>query len=73
VDAGADVDEQLNAFGAEIAGRQIPRLRYVGLESPRRDPTIEQSYIRFIDAMEAHSARSSVPAGARRGVITDCP
>ncbi|WP_137803336.1 glutathione S-transferase family protein [Caulobacter sp. 3R27C2-B] len=63
---GRTSDEQLNAFGAEIAGRQIPRLRYVG-SNPTTGPTIEQSYIRFIDAMEAHLRDHPFLLGARPG------
>jgi glutathione S-transferase len=51
---GAQVpDAQLKAAGEVFAGRQIPRLRYVG-SSPATASTIEKSYARFLDLFEAH-------------------
>lgn len=51
---GAQVpDDQLKAAGEMFAGRQIPRLRYVG-SNPTTGPIIEKSYLRFLDLFEDH-------------------
>jgi glutathione S-transferase len=46
-------DQVLAERGAEVARRQIERLRYVG-SNPTTGPVIEASYIRFIELLEAH-------------------
>jgi len=59
-------DEALARFGAEFAGRQIPRLRYVG-SNPTTGPTIEEGYVRFVDAFEQHLKTHPFLMGARPG------
>jgi glutathione S-transferase len=46
-------DAELRAAGAAFAGRQIPRLRYVG-SNATTGPVIEASYVRFVDLLEDH-------------------
>jgi glutathione S-transferase len=46
-------DEVLAERGRFVADRQISRLRYVGSNAVTR-PVIEASYVRFLDAFEAH-------------------
>jgi glutathione S-transferase len=58
----ADLAEQ----GRNIAGRQIPRLRYVG-SNEVTGPVIEASYIRFLDAFEAHLREHRFMLGSRPG------
>ena len=50
---GRLTDDQLKSAGAAFAGRQIPRLRYVGSNEATWS-VIEASYTRFLDAMEKH-------------------
>ena len=59
-------DEVLNAAGTMIAERQIPRLRYVG-SNETTWAVIEASYMRFLDAMEAHLRDHAFLLGARPG------
>lgn len=59
-------DAELQAAGQSIAERQIPRLRYVG-SNALTGPVIEASYVRFLDAMEAHLRHHSFLLGARPG------
>lgn len=59
-------DESLKAMGREVAGRQIPRLRYVG-SNEVTGPIIEASYKRFLDAFEAHLRDHPFFLGARPG------
>lgn len=63
---GRSEDAALKAFGDEIASRQIPRLRYVG-SNPTTGPIIEASYLRFIQAFEAHLRDHAFLLGARPG------
>ncbi|WP_337185988.1 glutathione S-transferase N-terminal domain-containing protein [Phenylobacterium sp.] len=63
---GRTSDEKLKVMGDEIAGRQIPRLRYVG-SNEVTGPIIEASYARFLDAFEAHLRDHSFMLGARPG------
>ncbi len=59
-------DEALKAAGTVFAERQIPRLRYVGSNETTWD-VIEASYMRFLDAMEAHLRDHAFLLGARPG------
>jgi glutathione S-transferase len=59
-------DAELSAAGEQISGRQIPRLRYVGSNEKTWD-LIEASYVRFLDAMEAHLREHPFLLGARPG------
>jgi glutathione S-transferase len=59
-------DADLKAAGTAIAGRQIPRLRYVGSNAVT-GPVIEASYTRFLDAFEAHLRDHAFLLGARPG------
>jgi glutathione S-transferase len=63
---GRTSDEALKAMGDDIAGRQIPRLRYVG-SNEITGPIIEASYARFLDAFEAHLRDHPFMLGARPG------
>ena len=63
---GRTSDAALKAQGAFIAGRQIPRLRYVG-SNATTGPVIEASYMRLIDTMEAHLREHRFILGARPG------
>jgi glutathione S-transferase len=63
---GRTSDEALAAQSAAIAARQIPRLRYVG-SNAATGPVIEASYLRFLDAMEAHLRTHAFMLGARPG------
>lgn len=59
-------DADLKAAGTAIASRQIPRLRYVG-SNEVTGPVIEASYMRFLDAFEAHLRENAFLLGARPG------
>ncbi len=59
-------DAALKQAGETIAGRQIPRLRYVGSNENTWE-LIEASYLRFLDAMEAHLTEHRFLLGARPG------
>ena len=59
-------DAALKAAGTTIAGRQIPRLRYVGSNEATWG-VIEASYMRYLDAMEAHLREHAFLLGARPG------
>jgi glutathione S-transferase len=59
LDAGA-----LAAVAAQIRERMVPRLGFVG-SSPATLPTIEQSFRRQCDLLEAHLAARSYVLGAR--------
>ena len=59
-------DEALKAAGTLIAERQIPRLRYVGSNEATWG-VIEASYMRFLDAMEAHLRDHAFLLGGRPG------
>jgi glutathione S-transferase len=59
-------DAALKAAGTAIAGRQIPRLRYVGSNETTWG-VIEASYMRYLDAMEAHLREHTFLLGARPG------
>jgi len=59
-------DAALKAAGTTIAGRQIPRLRYVGSNEATWG-VIEASYMRYLDAMEAHLRDHAFLLGARPG------
>lgn len=59
-------DEELRAAGKSIAERQIERLRYVG-SNALTGPVIEASYVRFLEAMEAHLRHHTFLLGARPG------
>lgn len=59
-------DADLRAAGKGIAERQIPRLRYVG-SNEKTWGVIEASYIRFLEAMEAHLREHRFLLGARPG------
>jgi glutathione S-transferase len=59
-------DAALQAAGREVAERQIPRLRYVG-SNPTTGPIIEESYVRFLDAFEAHLREHRFLLGDRPG------
>jgi glutathione S-transferase len=63
---GRNSDAALAEAGTTIAGRQIPRLRYVG-SNEVTGPVIEASYIRFVDAFEAHLREHPFLLGARPG------
>ena len=63
----APLDEPTLAATAEaISARQIGRLAYVG-SNPTTGPVIEDSYVRLLDALEAHLATSPFMLGARPG------
>ena len=59
-------DGALKTAGTAIAGRQIPRLRYVGSNEATWG-VIEASYMRYLDAMEAHLREHAFLLGARPG------
>jgi hypothetical protein len=59
-------DADLKEAGTDIANRQIPRLRYVG-SNEKTWSVIEASYVRYIDAMEAHLRDHAFLLGARPG------
>ena len=63
---GRLTDDQLKSAGAAFAGRQIPRLRYVGSNEATWS-VIEASYTRFLDAMEKHLIEHAFLLGARPG------
>ena len=63
---GRTSDATLAEAGRTIAGRQIPRLRYVG-SNPVTGPVIEASYMRFLDAFEAHLRAYPFLLGGRPG------
>ena len=63
---GRTSDAVLAEAGRTIAGRQIPRLRYVG-SNEVTGPVIEASYLRFLDAFEAHLRDHPFLLGARPG------
>jgi glutathione S-transferase len=63
----APLDEPTLAATAEaISARQIGRLAYVG-SNPVTGPVIEDSYVRLLDALEAHLATSPFMLGAAPG------
>lgn len=63
----APLDEPTLAAMAEaISARQIGRLAYVG-SNPTTGPVIEDSYVRLLDALEAHLATSPFLLGAAPG------
>lgn len=63
----APLDEPTLAATAEmISARQIGRLAYVG-SNPVTGPVIEDSYLRLLDALEAHLATSPFMLGAAPG------
>lgn len=59
-------DADLKAAGDTISSRQIPRLRYVGSNEKTWD-LIEASYVRYLDAMEAHLRELPFLLGKRPG------
>ena len=59
-------DAALAEAGSIFAARQIPRLRYVG-SNEITGPVIEASYMRFLDAFEAHLKTHAFLLGARPG------
>lgn len=59
-------DAELHTAGRSIAERQIERLRYVGSNAVT-GPVIEASYVRFLEAMEAHLRHHTFLLGARPG------
>ena len=59
-------DEALAAAGSMFAGRQIPRLRDGG-SNETTGPVIEASYVRFLEAFEAHLRSHRFLLGARPG------
>jgi glutathione S-transferase len=59
-------DADLAAAGKMFAERQIPRLRYVG-SNATTGPVIEASYVRFLDALNAHLREHRFLLGARPG------
>ncbi|MGZ3376238.1 MAG: glutathione S-transferase N-terminal domain-containing protein [Phenylobacterium sp.] len=63
---GRTDDAALAQAGETIASRQIPRLRYVG-SNEVTGPVIEASYMRFLDAFEAHLRTHAFLLGARPG------
>ncbi|HXA39626.1 MAG TPA: glutathione S-transferase N-terminal domain-containing protein [Phenylobacterium sp.] len=63
---GRASDAALAEAGKAIAARQIPRLRYVG-SNEVTGPVIEASYMRFLDAFEAHLRDHAFLLGARPG------
>jgi glutathione S-transferase len=63
---GGMSDAELAQAGEMFAGRQIPRLRYVG-SNPTTGPVIEESYARFLDAFEDHLRRYDFLMGGRPG------
>ena len=63
---GRTSDDALARQGETIAARQIPRLRYVG-SNEITGPVIEASYMRFLDAFEAHLRDHAFLLGARPG------
>ncbi|WP_374569769.1 glutathione S-transferase N-terminal domain-containing protein [Phenylobacterium sp.] len=62
----AMTDEELARAGEMFAGRQIPRLRYVG-SNATTGPVIERSYERFLDAFEEHLRHHRFLMGGRPG------
>lgn len=59
-------DADLKAAGDQISTRQIERLRYVGSNEKTWD-LIEASYVRYLDAMEAHLRELPFLLGRRPG------
>lgn len=63
---GRASDAALAEAGKTIAGRQIPRLRYVGSNAVT-GPVIEASYKRFLGAFETHLREHPFLLGGRPG------
>lgn len=63
---GPASDAELARAGEMFAGRQIPRLRYVG-SNATTGPVIEASYERFCDAFEEHLRHHPFLMGGRPG------
>lgn len=63
---GPASDADLAQAGEMFAGRQIPRLRYVG-SNEVTGPVIEASYERFLDAFEEHLRHHRFLMGGRPG------
>ncbi|MBP7648349.1 MAG: glutathione S-transferase C-terminal domain-containing protein [Phenylobacterium sp.] len=63
---GRTPDAALKEAGKTISGRQIPRLRYVGSNKTTWG-LIEASYVRFLEAMEAHLSEHRFLLGERPG------
>lgn len=59
-------DATLAQTAAAVAGRQIPRLRYVG-SNPTTGPVIEAGYVRVLQALEDHLRRHRFLLGNRPG------
>ena len=59
-------DVEIAAESKSYSRRQIDRLHVVG-SSPQTGPLIEQSYLRFLDAMNAHLREHPFLMGARPG------
>lgn len=59
-------DEMLAAMGNAFSERQISRLRYVG-SNEITGPVIEDSYVRFVDLLEAHLKQHRFLLGDRPG------
>lgn len=59
-------DDSLAAMGRAFSGRQISRLRYVG-SNEVTGPVIEDSYVRFVDLLEAHLKSHRFLLGDRPG------
>lgn len=59
-------DAQLAATAAAVAGRQMPRLRYVG-SNPVTGPVIEAGYLRVLRALEDHLRSHRFLLGGRPG------
>jgi glutathione S-transferase len=59
-------DAALAQSAAAVAGRQIPRLRYVG-SNQTTGPVIEAGYQRVLQALEAHLRQHRFLMGARPG------
>lgn len=59
-------DATLAQFAAMVAGRQIPRLRYVG-SNPTTQPVIEAGFARVLQTLEAHLRTHRFVMGGRPG------
>ena len=59
-------DPTLEQYAAMVAGRQIPRLRYVG-SNPSTQPVIEAGYLRVLQLLEDHLRSHRYLMGARPG------
>ena len=59
-------DATLAQYAAFVAGRQIPRLRYVG-SNPTTQPVIEAGYARVLQLLEAHLRTHRFLMGQRPG------